>query len=102
MLNFTMCHKCHDWRHAHRNYLSAAGAAHVVAFGGLGWGCPRIVASVRKLRVRSARIDGEAVVRGADGVSDFDKLHSRAFESEVVVLALYSDRDGEAQRGGPA
>jgi hypothetical protein len=45
---------------------------------GLDWTdrVPSIVASVRALRVRSAVIDGEAVVARDDGVTDFDALSS--------------------------
>ena len=39
---------------------------------------PRIVEALRSLRVRSIVIDGEAVICGTDGKSDFDKLHSGA------------------------
>jgi bifunctional non-homologous end joining protein LigD len=37
---------------------------------------PLIAEAVRRLKVRSAMIDGEAVVCGGNGRSDFDKLHS--------------------------
>jgi bifunctional non-homologous end joining protein LigD len=39
---------------------------------------PRVVDAAMRLKVRSAIIDGEAVVCGADGRSDFDKLRSQA------------------------
>src|SRR5215218_7300460 len=37
---------------------------------------PLIIDAIRRLKVRSVVIDGEAVVCGEDGRSDFDKLHS--------------------------
>jgi bifunctional non-homologous end joining protein LigD len=33
-------------------------------------------------------IDGEAVLLGVDGVSDFDGLHSRKFDNEVQLYAF--------------
>ena len=42
---------------------------------------PCIVDALLSLRVRSITIDGEAVVCGVDGKSDFDKLHSRAHDA---------------------
>jgi ATP-dependent DNA ligase len=38
---------------------------------------PWIVETARKLRLRRFVLDGEAVVLGVDGVSDFNALHSR-------------------------
>ena len=40
---------------------------------------PRIVDAARKLKARSFMISTEAVWCGTDGVSDFDKLHSQAY-----------------------
>jgi hypothetical protein len=40
------------------------------------------------LRVRSATIDGEAVCWGEDGVPDFDKLHSLAYNDDVFLYAF--------------
>ncbi len=42
------------------------------------------------LRNKSGRfvIDGEAVLLGVDGVSDFDGLHSRQHDDEVQLYAL--------------
>ncbi len=63
---------------------------------------PWIVEAALKNRVRQFVIDGEAVVLGVDGVSDFNALHSRRHDEEVQlyafdVLAL----DGEDLRGLP-
>ena len=46
---------------------------------------PRIVAAARKLTIRSILIDGEGVVCGEDGVSDFNRLHSRLADAEVFL-----------------
>ena len=49
---------------------------------------PRIVNSARKLRSTRFLIDGEAVVVGDDGVSDFDKLHSGGHNAEALLYAF--------------
>jgi ATP-dependent DNA ligase len=46
---------------------------------------PRIIEAARKLEVRSFLIDGEAVCCREDGISDFEKLHSRQHD-ELVFL----------------
>ena len=40
-----------------------------------------------KNRIRQLVIDGEAVVLGVDGVSDFNALHSRQHDEEVQLYA---------------
>ena len=45
---------------------------------------PCIVDALSSLRVTSIIIDGEAVWCGKDGRTDFDKLHSHAFDDEVI------------------
>jgi ATP-dependent DNA ligase len=49
---------------------------------------PWIVDAARRLRQRQFVIDGEAVVLGVDGVSDFAALHSRKHEDEVQFYAF--------------
>jgi bifunctional non-homologous end joining protein LigD len=49
---------------------------------------PRIVDALDCLRVRSTIIDGEAVWCGKDGRTDFDKLHSHAFDDEVILYGF--------------
>jgi bifunctional non-homologous end joining protein LigD len=44
---------------------------------------PWIVAAARKNRISQFVIDGEAVILGVDGVSDFDALHSGKHNGEV-------------------
>jgi bifunctional non-homologous end joining protein LigD len=49
---------------------------------------PRIVAGALRLRADSFTMDGEAVWCGEDGVSNFDKLHSQAYNEEIILYAF--------------
>ena len=49
---------------------------------------PLIVEAALRNRATSFVIDGEALLLGVDGVSDFDGLHSRKFNSEVQLYAF--------------
>jgi bifunctional non-homologous end joining protein LigD len=49
---------------------------------------PLIVESALKNRSSSFVIDGEAVLLGVDGVSDFDGLHTRKHDAEVQLYAF--------------
>src|SRR6202161_4088380 len=49
---------------------------------------PLIVEAALKNRSSSFVIDGEAVLLGVDGVSDFDGLHSREHDGEVQLYAF--------------
>jgi bifunctional non-homologous end joining protein LigD len=49
---------------------------------------PLIVEAALKNRSSSFVIDGEAVLLGVDGVSDFDGLHSREHDAEVQLYAF--------------
>jgi bifunctional non-homologous end joining protein LigD len=49
---------------------------------------PLIVEAALKNRSNSFVIDGEAVLLGVDGVSDFDGLHSRQSDAEVQLYAF--------------
>jgi bifunctional non-homologous end joining protein LigD len=49
---------------------------------------PLIVEAALKNRSSSFVVDGEAVLLGVDGVSDFDGLHSRARDDEVQLYAF--------------
>jgi ATP-dependent DNA ligase len=65
-------------------------------------GYPWIVEAALRNRTSSFVIDGEAVLLGVDGISDFNGLHSRKHDDEVQlyafdVLAL----DGEDLRKFP-
>ena len=58
--------------------------------GGYNWSdrYPWIVEAALKNRHRQFVIDGEAVVLGVDGVSDFDALHSGKHNEEVQLYAF--------------
>jgi bifunctional non-homologous end joining protein LigD len=63
---------------------------------------PRIVEALRSLPVRSIVIDGEAVVCGKDGKSDFDKLHSGTHDASVFLYGVdLIELDGEDLRPAP-
>jgi len=49
---------------------------------------PRIVEAALRNRSSSFVIDGEAVLLGVDGISDFDGLHSRRHDDEVELYAF--------------
>jgi bifunctional non-homologous end joining protein LigD len=49
---------------------------------------PLIVEAALRNRAASFVIDGEAVLLGVDGVSDFDGLHSRKHDDEVQLYAF--------------
>src|SRR4029077_20791520 len=49
---------------------------------------PWIVETARKIRKTQFIIDGEAVVLGVDGISDFNALHSRKHDDEVQLYAF--------------
>lgn len=49
---------------------------------------PFIVEAALRNRISSFVVDGEAVLLGVDGVSDFDGLHSRRNDDEVQLYAF--------------
>jgi ATP dependent DNA ligase domain len=49
---------------------------------------PRIVEAALKNRQKHFVIDGEAIVRGVDGYSDFNALHSGKYNGDVELLAF--------------
>ena len=49
---------------------------------------PRIVEAAMRLKVRSLMIDGEAIVCGKDGISDFNALHSQRADEAVVLFGF--------------
>src|SRR5246127_3722114 len=78
----------------------------LITRGGYNWTdrYPWIVESALKNRHRYRQfvIDGEAVVLGVDGVSDFNALHSRQHDEEVQLYAFdILALDGEDLRGLP-
>src|SRR6516225_10592572 len=63
---------------------------------------PWIVESALKNRTRQFVLDGEAVVLGVDGVSDFDALYSRQHDEQVQLYAFdVLAMDGEDLRQLP-
>jgi ATP-dependent DNA ligase len=42
------------------------------------------VEAARKIRQKGFVLDGEAVILGVDGISDFNALHSRHHDEEVA------------------
>jgi len=63
---------------------------------------PWIVDGARRLRQRQFVIDGEAVVLGVDGISDFTALYSRRHDHEVQFYAFdMLAGDGDDMRSLP-
>ncbi|MDN5003888.1 RNA ligase family protein [Bradyrhizobium sp. GCM10027634] len=62
----------------------------LITRGGNDWTkrFPWIVEAALKNRTKQFAIDGEAVVLGVDGVSDFNALHSRKHDHEVQLYAF--------------
>ena len=62
----------------------------LITRGGYNWTdrYPWIVQAARKVRQKRFVLDGEAVVLGVDGVSDFNALHSRKHDDEVQFCAF--------------
>ena len=58
--------------------------------GGHDWAgrYPWIVETAQEIRKTRFIIDGEAVVLGVDGISDFNALHSRRHDYEVQLYAF--------------
>jgi ATP-dependent DNA ligase len=49
---------------------------------------PLIVEAALRIRSTSFVVDGEAVLLGVDGISDFNRLHSRRHNAEVQLYAF--------------
>jgi bifunctional non-homologous end joining protein LigD len=85
-----------DWLHevkydGYRLRLEREGnRVRLITRGGYNWTdrYPWIVEAARRNRVKQFVIDGEAVVLGVDGISDFDALHSRRHDAEVQLYAF--------------
>src|SRR5919198_17041 len=62
----------------------------LITRGGYNWPSrfPWIVEAARKVRQKQFVLDGEAVVLGVDGISDFNALHSRKHDEEVQFYAF--------------
>ncbi|WP_346658631.1 MULTISPECIES: RNA ligase family protein [unclassified Bradyrhizobium] len=85
-----------DWIHEvkHDGYrmlvIRADSRVRLLSRNGTDWTrrYPWIVEAALKNRQKHFVIDGEAVVLGVDGVSDFNALHSRKHEHEVQLYAF--------------
>ena len=76
----------------------------LITKGGYDWTkrYPRMVEAALKNRRKRFVIDGEAVVRGVDGYTDFNALHSGKYNGEVELLAFdILALDGDDLRGLP-
>ena len=62
----------------------------MITRGGYDWTkrYPWIAEAARKNRIKQFVIDGEAVVLGVDGISDFNDLHSGKHDDEVQFCAF--------------
>ncbi|MDA9520134.1 DNA ligase [Bradyrhizobium sp. CCBAU 11434] len=80
------------------------GRVRLITRGGNDWTkrFPWIVEAALKNRTKKFAIDGEAVVLGADRVSDFNALHSWKHDQEVQLYAFnVLAVDGDHLRGLP-
>ena len=66
------------------------GQVRLITRGGHDWNgrFPWIAEAARKNRSSQFVIDGEAVILGVDGLSDFSALHSRKFNHDVQLCAF--------------
>jgi bifunctional non-homologous end joining protein LigD len=99
-----------DWYHevkydGYRLRVEREGnAVRLVTRGGYDWikRFPWIVEAALRNRRRQFVVDGEAVILGVDGRSDFNALHSRKHNHEVQLCAFdVLATDGEDLRGLP-
>ncbi|WP_333968632.1 ATP-dependent DNA ligase [Bradyrhizobium sp. CCBAU 45384] len=67
--------------------------------GGYNWAnrYPWNVGAARKMRQKRFVLDGEAVVLGVDGISDFNAMHSRKHDHEVQFCAFDILAEGARQ-----
>jgi ATP-dependent DNA ligase len=85
-----------DWLHeikydGYRLRVERGGdRVRLITRGGYNWSkrYPRIVAAALKNRDKQFVIDGEAVILGVDGISDFNALHSGKHNDEVQLYAF--------------
>jgi ATP-dependent DNA ligase len=97
-----------DWVHevkydGYRVRLERDGKrVRLITRGGYNWTdrYPWIVEAARKVRRDRFVLDGEAVILGVDGVSDFDALHSGNQNEEVQFCAfdILSEGDDDLRR----
>jgi ATP-dependent DNA ligase len=62
----------------------------LITRGGYDWTrrCPWIAEAALKNRIKHFVLDGEAVILGVDGISDFNALHSGKHNEEVQLCAF--------------
>jgi bifunctional non-homologous end joining protein LigD len=85
-----------DWLHevkydGYRLRLEREGdRVRLITRGGYNWSdrYPWIIEAARKIRQKQFVLDGEAVVLGVDGISDFNALHSGRHDNEVQLCAF--------------
>jgi ATP-dependent DNA ligase len=67
-----------------------ATGVRLITRGGYDWTkrYPWIVEAARKVRQKRFVLDGEAVILGVDGISDFDALHTGKHDEEVQLCAF--------------
>jgi bifunctional non-homologous end joining protein LigD len=82
----------HEIKHDGYHLIVQRDGARVRLFtrNGYDWSdrYPLIVEAALRNRISSFVIDGEAVLLGVDGISDFDGLHSRKHDDEVMLYAF--------------
>src|SRR5579872_2947831 len=91
-----------DWLHevkydGYRLRLERDGnSVRLITRNGYNWTdrYPWIVEAARKVRQKRFVIDGEAVILGVDGISDFNALHSGKHNEEVQLCAFDLLADG--------
>src|SRR5690349_520423 len=99
-----------DWLHeikydGYRLMVARSGnRVRLITRGGYDWTkrFPWIVAAALKNRHKQFVIDGEAVILGVDGYSDFNALHSGKHNEEVQlcafdILAMDGDDQGQSR-----
>jgi ATP-dependent DNA ligase len=98
-----------DWLHEikHGGYrmmvIREDDRVRLITRGGYNWSkrYPWIVEAARKNRYKQFVIDGEAVVLGVDGISDFNALHSGKHNDEVQLYAFILALNGDDLRSLP-
>jgi ATP-dependent DNA ligase len=73
-----------------RLVLESRDRVRLISRGGYDWTSrfPWIGEAALKNRIRQFVIDGEAVILGVDGISDFDALHSGGHNDEAQLCAF--------------
>ncbi|SEE04872.1 bifunctional non-homologous end joining protein LigD [Rhizobiales bacterium GAS191] len=102
-----------DWLHEikHDGYRTISvidrGRAQIFTRRGHDWSSrmPNIKAALERLKVKSAVIDGEVIMAGEDGVSDFFALHMALARRNAPAATLMAfdvlELDGEDPRASP-